>query len=154
MALPASGPRPIASSTWLAAILPELHAAPALTATCSRSSAITCASAGTPGSARQVVFGRRRFAISAHDGSDRDRRLFGASRSCGEPSQIVAGRRRDCRRETQRQGDRRGPAAAAALLAAACNQRCGKGRILGQEKGTDASRPTELVRRNRQAMGP
>ena len=32
IACPASAPRPIAASTWLAATLPELHAAPALTA--------------------------------------------------------------------------------------------------------------------------
>jgi hypothetical protein len=59
IAWPASGPSPIAVKTWLTATLPELQAAPALTATPSRSSAITCASARTPGSARHVVLASR-----------------------------------------------------------------------------------------------
>ena len=50
---------PIAASTWLGPTLPEEQAAPALTMTPSRSSAMTWVSAATPGIAIAEVFGRR-----------------------------------------------------------------------------------------------
>ena len=48
---------PMASSTWLAAILPEEQAEPALIATCARSKAMTWRSERTPGIETQVVLG-------------------------------------------------------------------------------------------------
>ena len=54
-----SGGSPIAASTWLGPTLPDEQAAPALTMTPSRSSAMTCVSAATPGIASAVVFGKR-----------------------------------------------------------------------------------------------
>src|SRR5581483_10793749 len=54
-----SGGSPIACSTWLGPTLPEEQAAPALTITPARSSAITWVSAAMPGSAIAEVFGRR-----------------------------------------------------------------------------------------------
>ena len=54
-----SGPSPIAASTWLGPTLPDEQAAPALTITPSRSSAMTWVSAGTPGIAIAEVLGRR-----------------------------------------------------------------------------------------------
>src|SRR3954451_382393 len=53
------GGRPIALSTWLGPTLPDEQAAPALTITPSRSSAMICVSEATPGSASAVVLGRR-----------------------------------------------------------------------------------------------
>src|SRR6185369_11720949 len=50
MAVPArAGGAPIAARTWLSRTLPDEQAAPALTMTPARSSAITCVAAGTPG---------------------------------------------------------------------------------------------------------
>ena len=45
------------SSTWLGPTFPAEQAAPALTMTPSRSSAMTCVSAAIPGIASAVVFG-------------------------------------------------------------------------------------------------
>ncbi len=50
---------PIAVSTALRRSLPDEHAAPALTITPARSSAITCVAAGTPGMAMQSVLASR-----------------------------------------------------------------------------------------------
>src|SRR5262249_42912550 len=58
-----SGGAPIACSTWLGPTLPEEQAAPALTMTPSRSSAMTWVSAETPGSAIALVLGN----LSARD---------------------------------------------------------------------------------------
>src|SRR5258708_35981066 len=54
-----SAPTPIAASTWLGPTLPEEQAAPALTMTPSRSSAMTWVSAGVPGHAVAGAFGKR-----------------------------------------------------------------------------------------------
>src|SRR5262249_45100961 len=54
-----SAEAPIPSKTWLGPTLPEEQAAPALTMTPSRSRAMTCVSAETPGSAIALVLGRR-----------------------------------------------------------------------------------------------
>src|SRR5262245_7282682 len=54
-----SGATPIAASTRLERTLPDEHAAPELTATPSRSMAITAVSALSPGSAKLEVLGRR-----------------------------------------------------------------------------------------------
>ena len=59
MASLARVPKPMACSTWLGEILPELQAAPAETAKPIWSSMMTCRSARTPANARQTVFGKR-----------------------------------------------------------------------------------------------
>ena len=55
----AIGSIPIALNTWLLATFPELHAAPALTATPARSSAIIWISAGIPTRRTQEVLTKR-----------------------------------------------------------------------------------------------
>ena len=58
---------PSPSSTWLGPTLPEEQAAPALTMTPSRSSAMTWVSAATPGMAIAAVFGQARRRGAKHD---------------------------------------------------------------------------------------
>ena len=123
IAWPASGPRPIAASTWLAVTLPELHAAPALTAIPSRSSAITCASARTPGSARQVVLASRGAPAPQTTAPFRQGRSLESRRAAAARCAVSArdrrggsetgdrGQRRACRRDGRAPGRRRRSAA-------------------------------------------
>ena len=111
---------------------------PALTATPARSSAITWVSARTPGSARQVVFGRRGAPAPQTMAPDGDRGLFGG---IAQRAQAVRHRRLPPgppRRTRRSSGDRRRAAAAAALLAAAGDQR----RVRTRVRRPAAGRPT------------
>ena len=149
----------MASSTWLRATLPEEQAEPELTATPSRSSAISAVSAVMPGTAKQLVFGRRSGALAEHHGVGADgaqprlQPLLQTSGLGGECVGLVPlprQRRRQNRRCRRRSrcpsagaapARRRGSAARAAPVA-------------DQHHGADTLRSAELVARQDQHIGP
>ena len=128
---PAPARRPSRVSTWLRRTLPDEQAAPALTATPSRSSAITAVSALMPGTATQMVLASRGASCAEDHGVGQSRvklPLRNRSRSvCASPSDRdraapLRQRRRSrrsrrrfrCRRAARAPGRRRQSAARAA----------------------------------------
>ena len=155
IASPASAPRPIAFSTWLVCTLPELHAAPALTAIPSRSSAMTCTPAAAPGNAIDRW-------CSAAGGSDR------RIRPHHKPPRRVQPHRAARRDAPDRPPRKHRTAAAKPATSAtagvpprrprscppATDQRFGERRVRRQQQRADTGRPAQLVRGYRHAVRP
>ncbi len=151
-----SGGDPIAASTWLGPTLPDEQAAPALTMTPSRSSAMTWVSAGVPGIAIAEVLGSRGNIGAEHDrlGCRVDDRRFERNAQLAD---AVIGRHLRRRglgggRETGDAGHVLGAGAASPLLSAAAQQR----RQIdpaGYDQRADPRRAADLVRRQGQQIG-
>ena len=145
-------PVPSRSAHGWSGTLPELHAAPALTAIPSRSSAITCASARTPGSASAGGVGQPRRRRRRTPRAMPHRGGLGAIPQRGEPALIA--RRMADRGEPGDGGQRRRAAAAAALLPAARDQRRDRRHLRRQQQRARTGRPAQLVRGQRDRVAP
>ena len=124
----------------------------------SRSSAISAVSAASPGTAKQVVLGRRWAPSPNTTVSGRMARRPASRRCCrraaaaGEASGLRRGRLEGSG-ETGDAGDVLGPRALAALLPAAADQRLGLHALADQHDGADALGSAELVAGQDQHVG-
>ena len=154
IASPASVPRPIACSTWLVVTLPELHAAPALTAIALQVQRDHLRPGRRAGQRQAGGVGQPSRRIAADHRAARHRRLLRRIPQRRHRRQVVVLARLRSRGEAGDQRHRRRAAAPPPLLPAAADQRFGERRIRRQQQRTHARGPAQLVRRNRQAVRP